>query len=124
MAAVTTETGLFTLPRRSLPGQLRYLADRLTEGADPVPVAGALKILAGLQHEEENLRERLEHAEAALAGRSEGIRLWMLDCAEVASANRQRADKAEAEVARLESELAAALEENARLDREQWIGER
>jgi len=49
----------------------------------------------------QRLRERLEHAEAALAGASEGARLWMLDCAEVASLNRQRADKAEAALGRV-----------------------
>lgn len=51
------------------------------------------------------LRAELEHAKAALAGDNEGIRLWMLDCTQLADKHRTRAEAAEAE----RDELHAAL---------------
>jgi hypothetical protein len=39
---------------------------------------------------------RLEHAEAALAGDNEGIRLWMLDCASLVQKHREHAVEASA----------------------------
>ena len=41
----------------------------------------------------------LEHAQAAAAGSHEGIRLWMLDCGELVSKHRARAEAAEAKAA-------------------------
>jgi hypothetical protein len=46
------------------------------------------------------LTAELEHARSALAGDSEGARLWMLDCASLADRHRARADEAEAKLAR------------------------
>ena len=37
----------------------------------------------------------LEHAKAALAGDNEGVRLWMLDCGELVTRHRDRAERAE-----------------------------
>ncbi len=42
---------------------------------------------------------KLEHAKAALVGDNEGIRLWMLDCSELAAKHRKRTDVAEAKLA-------------------------
>jgi hypothetical protein len=44
----------------------------------------------------DELAVRLEHAEQALTGSSEGCRLWFLDCAELTAKHRARADAAEA----------------------------
>lgn len=43
----------------------------------------------------------LEHAQAALAGDNEGVRLWMLDCGELVAKHRGRAEAAEAKLATL-----------------------
>ena len=43
----------------------------------------------------------LEHAQAALAGDNEGVRLWMLDCGELVAKHRARAEAAEAKLARI-----------------------
>jgi hypothetical protein len=45
------------------------------------------------------LKAALEHAQAALAGDHEGIRLWMLDCGELVAKHRARAEAAEAKLA-------------------------
>lgn len=120
MITMIADAASFTLTRRSLPDQLRYLAAKLTEGTDPGSVALSLEVIATQQHEEGNLRERLEHASALLEGRSGSLGAWMRACAEVASANRQRADRAEAEVARLQRELDAMREDRDFMQRELW----
>jgi hypothetical protein len=65
-------------------------------------------IRGGSTDEEAGWRERagaaetaLEHAKAALAGDNEGIRLWMLDCAELVDRARVRAGAAEAKLAEI-----------------------
>lgn len=73
--------------------------------------------------------QALEHAKAALAGDSEGVRLWMLDCGELVAKHRARADTAEASLAavvlRLEGprQLTDAEIEflNARLDEDETM---
>jgi hypothetical protein len=47
----------------------------------------------------------LEHAQSALAGDNEGVRLWMLDCGELVAKHRARAEAAAAELAGLRSML-------------------
>ena len=48
-----------------------------------------------------DIAARLEHAEAALAGDNEGVRLWMLDCGELVAKHRDRADSADARLAEI-----------------------
>jgi hypothetical protein len=46
----------------------------------------------------------LEHAQEAAAGSDEGVRLWMLDCGELVTEHRDRAEAAERKLARIEAE--------------------
>lgn len=75
----------------------------------------AANAMAGVgKRRAERLRTELEHAKAALAGDSEGIRLWMLDCAAATERWRQHAKRAEraAEEAELELEQLAKQAED------------
>ena len=47
------------------------------------------------------VKTALEHCQSALAGDSEGVRLWMLDCGELVAKHRARADAAEAKLAEI-----------------------
>ena len=47
----------------------------------------------------------LEHAQEAAAGSHEGVRLWMLDCGELAAKHRARAEAAEGKLASLRTVL-------------------
>lgn len=66
--------------------------------------------VGGAEAEVDRVTAELDHAKAALAGDSEGIRLWMLDCGALVTKHRDRADKAEAE----RDALAAAMSQFAR----------
>lgn len=60
-----------------------------------------------------NAEARLEHAEAALTGGNEGIRLWMLDCGELVAKHRARAEAAEAKLAEVRSVLLEGGQDHA-----------
>jgi hypothetical protein len=54
---------------------------------------------AGGPAEVAQLRAEMEHLKDALAGQNDGVRLWMLDCGELAAKHRARASAAEAMLA-------------------------
>lgn len=69
-------------------------------------------LIGELRGEIAELRSRLEHAESALTGDSEGCRLWMLDCGALVQKHRDRAEGAEAEVQRLVSQIRTMQQES------------
>ena len=75
-----------------------------------VEAVNASEIIARRDVEIAGVAERLKHAEAALTGDNEDCRLWMLDCASVASRNRERAERAEAALETLMPDLRARID--------------
>jgi hypothetical protein len=67
------------------------------------------------------LRTELGHAKSALAGDNEGVRLWMLDCGEMVTQHRKRAERAEAKLARSEEGEPFDREQLGRMVREIWV---
>lgn len=86
-----------------------------------VLVRNAANAMAGVQKRRaDRLRKELEHAKAALARDNEGIRLWMLTCAEATERHRQNAARSEAAA----EEAEAAIERVRALDKPEVAGTR